>query len=88
MKTKNLSKRLVFKKETVAHLDNVQLRWVKGNGVITQPNETLVFDCTEVTCLATCPVTCVASCNVSCNTCYTCTCLTVKPTPCCADPTI
>lgn len=62
MKTKTLSKRLVLKKETVAHLDNEQLGQVKGHGFITRPNETLVFDCTEVTCLLTCPFTCMATC--------------------------
>jgi hypothetical protein len=62
MKTKTLSKRLVFKKETVAHLDNVHLGQVKGHGVITRPIETIVLDCTEVSCLLTCPFTCMATC--------------------------
>jgi len=87
MKTKNFSKKLSLNKETVVHLDNGQLGRLKGNGVVPQPIETLVLDCTEVTCAATCLATCAASCNGSCNTCYTCTCLTVKPTPCCTDPT-
>jgi hypothetical protein len=56
MKIKKFSKRLVFNKETIAHLDDTKLRQIQGG-----ESDTV---CSETFCTSNCPTN--ACCNTNC----------------------